>query len=125
MYLEQVSNALDELYSTRDYIDSTIIYPSLYFDGDGMTFLFRLESDKYAEIRLSPNFAEWMAYCTNGWKKAAPTIEQLAAPYGVQWDNDEGVLFLRFRRNEMTVSQAVLRLHQAALAVGSLGYIIE
>lgn len=125
MYLEQVSNALDELYSTWDYFDSTIIHPKLYFDGDGMTFLFRLESDKYAEIRLSPNFAEWMAYATNGWKKAAPRIEQLAAPYGVSWDNEAGVLYIRFRRNEMTVAQAVLRLHQAALVVGSLGHIIE
>lgn len=122
MYLDTVSKALDGLYSTRDHIDSTIIYPGLSFDGDGMTFLFRLESDKYAELRLSPNFAEWMAYCTNGWKQAAPAIAQLAAPYGVQWDNEEGVLYIRFRRNEMTVSQAVLRLHQAALVVGSWGY---
>ena len=124
MYLEQVSNALDKLYSTRAYTNSTIIHPGLSFDGDGMTFLFRLESDKYAQIRLSPNFSEWMAYCTDGWKAVAPQIEQLAAPYGVQWDNDEGVLFIRFRRNEITISEAVLRLHQAALVVGSWGYMI-
>lgn len=125
MYLEKVSIALDSLYATRDYRDSTVIRPHLFFEGDGMTFLFHLESEKYAQIRLSPNFAEWMAWCTDSWKKAAPKITQLAEPYGVQWDNEEGLLFIRFRRNEMTVSEAVLRLHQAALVVGSLGHIVK
>ena len=67
------------------------------------------------------NFSEWVAWSTGSWKRAAPDIQRLAARYGVQWDNENGALFLRFRRNEMSAAQAILRLQQAVYAVGALG----
>ena len=125
MYLKEVSEQLDGLYSTKDSYNGTNIYPDIFWDGDGMGFLFSLEEDKYARIEVSSNFGEWIACCTGDWKKATPTIRRLAKPYNVEWDEERGILFIRFRRNEMTVGQAVSRLKQAVLVVGSLGKYIK
>ena len=90
-------------------------------EGDPVNFLFQQEDDKYARLTTNRSFSEWMSWCTNGWTKAAPKITKLAAIYGVQWDNDTGSLYIRFRRNEMSVLQAVIRLQQAVCVGSSLG----
>jgi len=62
-----------------------------------------------------------MAWCPDGWTEAAPKIEKIAGMYGAVWDNDTGSLYIRFRRNELTLAQAVMRLEQAVSVVGCLG----
>lgn len=121
MILQDLCSQLDRLYQTTPYYeDQILIYPSLFFDGDGMRFTFRLEEDKYARIEISENFGEWMACYPGGWKAVEPHIRRFTEPFGVEWDGERGILFIRFRRNEMSVAQAVLRLEQAALVVGNL-----
>ncbi len=121
MSLAEISKQLDELYTAYETYEGTGIGTHIYMEGDPINFIFCQEDDKYARIVTNRNFSERMAWCTNGWTKAAPTIERLAAPYGVQWDNDNGALFIRFRRNEMTIAQAILRLHQAVSVISALG----
>jgi hypothetical protein len=125
MILEDISNQLDSLFCTYDALGGISIGTSISFEGDPTNFLFQQEDDKYARITTNRNFSEWMADCTSGWMKAAPRIEELAKPYGVQWDNENGALFIRFRRNEMSVAEAVMRLYRAVSVVGSLGWIVK
>jgi hypothetical protein len=120
MILEDISRQLDNLYCTNDLSDGISIGTHISFEGDRINFCYQQEDEKYARIVTNRNFSEWMAWCTGNWKAAAPMIEQLAKPYGVQWDNEEGALFFRFRRNEITIAQAVLRLQQAVFVIGAL-----
>ena len=122
MILEEISKQLDRLYCPHDLRDGVSIGTWHTIEGDPINFLFYQEDNKYARIATNNNFSEWMAWCTDGWRKKAPVIERLARPYGVQWDNEEGRLFIRFRRNEMSIAQAILRLQQAVFVVGSMEY---
>lgn len=122
MILEDINRQLDRLYCTDDLKDGVSIGTWYTIEGDPINFIFYQEDEKYARIVTNASFSEWMAWCTNGWRKKAPVIERLAAFYGVQWDNEEGRLFIRFRRNEVSIAQAILRLQQAVFVVSSFDY---
>ena len=119
--LNEISQQLDSLYHA--YTDSPAIgiWTHMHLDGTPINFRFYREDDKFSRLTTDANFSEWMAYCTGDRKKAAPIIEALAKPYGVAWDNEMGALYIRFRRNEMTVAQGILRLQQAVAVVCALG----
>ena len=121
MILQDINRRMEMLYRTFDSYEGIGIVTGITYEGDPVNFQFCQEDDKYARITTNRNFSEWMEWCTGDWQAAAPKIERLAAPYGVQWDSEEGKLFIRFRRNEMTLAQAVLRLQQAVAVVGALG----
>lgn len=119
--LKEINGQLDELY--RAYADSPGIgiWTHMYLEGDPINFRFYQEDRKVSRLVTGPGFSEWMAWRTGNWKQAAPVIEALARPYGVAWDNENGALYLRFRRNEMTVAQAIMRLQQATAVICALG----
>ena len=119
--LKEISKQLDTLY--RAYDDGTAIgiWTHMYLEGEPINFRFYREDDKFSRLVTGPAFSEWMAWCTGDWKTAEAAIEALAKPYGVAWDNKNGALYLRFRRNEMTVAQAIMRLQQAVAVVCALG----
>lgn len=119
--LQKINEQLEMLYCTHALKDAVSIGTWYTIEGDPVNFSFIQEDDKYARITTNRNFAEWMANCTGSWRKAVPDIERLAAMYGVRWDPEDGCLFIRFRRNEMTLAQAIMRLQQAVFVVGSLG----
>ena len=119
--LKEIDKQLETLYEGYDDGAALGIRTHMRLEGEPMNFRFYQEDEKYARLVTSSNFSEWMAWCTGSWKKAAPMIEALAKPYGVAWDNENGALFLRFRRNEMTLAEAVMRLQQAAAVVCALG----
>lgn len=119
--LNEINKQLDTLFQAYDGEYSLGIRTHMYLDGTPMNIRMYQEDDKFSRLVTTPNFAEWIANCTGDWKTAAPAIEALAKPYGVGWDNERGILFLRFRRNELTVAQAVLRLQQAMAVVCALG----
>ncbi len=120
MILHDIDLALQKLYCTYETREGIAVSTGIRYEGDAVNFIFTQEDDKYACLATNRNFSEWVAWSTGNWKKAAPKIEKLAAIHGVCWDNAEGSLFIRFRRNEMTLAEAVLRLQQAAALVGSL-----
>ena len=119
--LKQINEQLDTLYHAYALSTGIGIQTHIYLEGQPINFRFEQEDGKYSKLVTTGNFAEWMAWATGDWKKAAPTIEALAKPYGVGWDNENGALYLRFRRNEMSIAQAVLRLQQAVFVVSALG----
>lgn len=119
--LHQINEQLEKLYCTHELNDAVSIGTWYTIEGDPVNFYFTLEDDKYVRITTNEVFSEWIADCTGDWRKAAPTIERLGSMYAVQWDPEKGRLFIRFRRNEMTLAQAVMRLQQAVFVVGSLG----
>jgi len=121
MSLQEIKTQLEGLYRTYPARDCISINTHIFFEGEPVPFLFYQEDDKYSRIVTHRNFSEWVAWSTGAWKKAAPVIQRLAQPYGVQWDNENGALYIRFRRNELTVAQAILRLQQAVFVIGSLG----
>ena len=121
MILQQIHDRLEMLYCTQELKDAISIGTWYTIEGDPINFHFIQEDDKYARLTTNRNFSEWMANCTGSWIQAAPVIAQLAGIYGVRWDPADGCLFIRFRRNEMTLSQAVLLMQQAVFVVGSLG----
>lgn len=119
--LKEINEQLDMLYRAYEDSPGIGIRTHMYLEGDPINFRFYQEDDKFSRLVTGPNFSEWMAWCTGNWKKAAPAIEALAKPYGVEWDNENGALYLRFRRNEMTVAQAVVHLQQAVAVICALG----
>lgn len=125
MNLKEVNKQLNSWFDTRNSHDGIIIYPEIFFDGEEIGFLFSQKEDKYAHIQTTANFGERVAFCTDGWRKVTPVIQDLIRPYGVNWDENRGVLFIQFRRNEITITQAVMRLTQAVFVVGSLGETIS
>ena len=123
MILEEINRQLSRLYCTNDLSDSISIGTWYTIEGDPINFHFYQEDDKYSRITTNENFSQWMACCTNGWSEKAPVIEQFAGLYGVKWDNNKGQLYIRFRRNEMSIAQAVMRLQQAVFVIGSMEYV--
>ena len=118
--LKEISEQLDTMYRVSENGSELNIWTHMSLDGDPINFRFVQIDDKFSRIFTTPNFSEWMACCTGDWKKAAPDIEKLARLYGVEWDNENGVLFLQFRRNEMTIAQGIMRLQQAVAVICQL-----
>jgi len=118
--LREIEKQLETLYQSYEDGDCLGIRTHMYLEGEPINFRFYQEDGKYARLVTHPNFSNWMAACTGDWNKAAPMIDTLAKPYGAAWDSENGALYLRFRRNEMSVAQAVMRLQQAVAVVCAL-----
>ena len=119
--LKDIDKQLDTLYRAYEDRSGVRIWTHMYLEGEPVNFQFIREDSKFSRLTTGPAFSRWMAWCTGDWKGAAPAIEALAKPYGVAWDNENGALYLRFRRNELTLAQAVLRLQQAVAVICQLG----
>ena len=119
MILKDIEKQLGNLYCTCVESDAIRIGTWYTIEGDPINFLFSQEDEKYSVIRTNDNFSEWMAWNTDGWSRKASIIEEIAAYYDVRWDNEHGRLFIRFRRNEMTVAQAIMRLLQAVFVIAA------
>lgn len=122
MILQEINHQLDQLYCTGDRTPGIRIGTWHTIEGDPINFYFYQEDEKYAKLVTNENFSGWMQWCTDGQEEANAYIDRLAGIYGVKWDREHQCLFLRFRRNEMTLAQAILRLQQAVFVVGSVEY---
>lgn len=122
MILEHIDQQLEKLYCTSQLSDSISIGTWYYIEGDPINFQYYQEDEKFSRIVTNRNFSEWIAWHTDGWRKAAPVIRKIVEPYGVQWDNEDGRLYIRFHRNEMTLAQAIMRLQQAVFVIGAIEY---
>lgn len=122
MILKDIDTQLKRLYCTGEHDDYLSIGTWFTIEGDPINLRYVQEDHKISRITTNSNFTEWIAWHTDGWRKASPLIEELVGPYGVQWDQDNGILFIRFHRNEMTIAQAILRLMQAVYIVGAVEF---
>ena len=119
--LNEIDKQLDSLFRAYEARNGICIHTHIYLDGSPINFRFHQEDSKFSYLTTESQFSEWMANCTGDWKRAACAIEKLAKLYGAIWDNEKGELLLRFRRNEMSVAEAVTKLLQAVAVISALG----
>ena len=106
--------------------NQTRISSGIHMGGDGMPCRISFEEDKYCRLSTVNPFDEWMACALrDGWNSATEQIREIAGHFGVQWDEREGCLFIRFRRNEMSITQAMIRLHTAMRIIGQMNHIVK
>ena len=123
MDLKEIERALSELYATSDHFGKTVINPSLFLDGDGTVFFFTLEENKYMRIETDDNFEAFFEQISeierdDYWKY----VERINKRYGTEWDQEKRRIFIRFRRNDMSIGEAVTRLHQAVMLLSGLSW---
>lgn len=119
--LNEILCRTDSIYRAYSDGQGICIKTHTYLEGDPINFRYVMEDDKFSKLVTPPVFTEWMANCTGDLVKAAPAIEALAKIYGVVWDREDLALVLRFRRNEMSVGKAIMRLQQAVAVISALG----
>ena len=125
--LNEIENYVREnLFQAYPVGNQTHISSGVRMDCDGMPCRIRFEEDKYCRISTVTPFDEWMAFVLyDGWNSATGQIREIAGHFGVQWDEKEGCLFIRFRRNEMSITQAMIRLHTAMRIIGQMNHIVK
>ena len=125
--LDVIEKYLQEnLFNAYSWAGQTRITSGVRKDGDGMPCRICFEEDKYCRLSTVNPFDEWMACAVrDGWLAATPQIREIASHFGVQWDEKEGSLFIRFRRNEMSITQALIRLNTAMRIVCELNRTVK
>ena len=125
--LDRIEQYLHEsLFQAHAHAGYTQISSGVRFDGDSMPCRIFFEEDKYCRITSANPFDEWLAFTLrDGWMVATPQIQEIANHFGVQWDEKEGCLFIRFRRNELSITQALIRLHTAMRIIGELNHTVN
>ena len=109
--------ALYGLYDVR----GNIILTGMFWDGDSANIIFEQEDKKYMRISSCENFEAFTeTVFIDNYEDYAPYIDKINARYGTCFDAQKRQLYLRFRRNEMTITEAVTKLHGAMMLIASL-----
>lgn len=111
--------AFELLYETQNMEErGQYIQTYLFLDGESTGIYYNTDG-KEIELKTDGNFSEslWLFY---EYEKYLPYIEKICARLGLSWDGEKGVLSLRFRRNDMTLSEAVMRMEEGIFALYSL-----
>lgn len=111
--------AFELLFETQNMEErGQYIQTYLFLDGES-TGLYYNTDGKQIELKTDGNFSEslWLFY---EYEKYLPYIEKICDRLGLSWDGEKGVLSLRFRRNDMTLSEAVMRMEEGIFALYSL-----
>ena len=110
-------NALYALYDVRD----NVIQTGMFWDGDSARIIFEQEDKKYMRISSCENFEAFTETAfIDYYEDYAPYIAKINERYGTCWDSEKRQLYLRFRRNEMTITEAVTKLHGAMMLISAL-----
>ncbi len=117
-----ISSAISSLYSTRATDNEILINCSVVFDGEGIPLSFRLGEGKESVIESARGFSDWMGRIIYNVDKYRPYIVGVCRALGVSYDFEKESLSLSYRRNDMRVSEAVARMHQAMLLVGAMDW---
>ena len=120
MDYKELKEALNGLYFSKngDYIST-----GYYLNGEALGFHISFLEDKYVRICTNEAFALWFenVYVVER-EEYMPFVERICNRFGVAWSDGERCLFIKFRRNELSLAEAVTRLHAAALLCASLGH---
>ena len=79
----------------------------------------QVAAQRMQEVKDDPNTKKILRF---GTEQEKAMFQQAPGKY-LHLEN--GALFIRFRRNEMSVAEAVMRLYRAVSVVGSLGWIVK
>ena len=114
-----LTESLGDLY----LVDNGRIRPGSFWDGDECTMIFESQPDKYMRISSDDRFTAFTERVfIEEWEDYSAYVNAINARYGTAWDEQRRQLYIRFRRNEMSVSDAVARLHGAMMLVAALDW---
>lgn len=116
----ELKSSLEGLYRSGE---GEYISTGLCLNGEGFGIYISLEEDKYTRLYTNEAFALWFenVYVIER-EQYMPYVDAICKRYGVIWNEKEKHLYVRFRRNELTLSEGVTRLHAAAMLCASLGH---
>lgn len=99
------------------------IITGTFWDGDSCTMIFKIKEDKYTEISSDENFEAFTedVFIENA-EDYKEYVKKINNRYGTEWDEDKRRLYIRFRRNDMSISEAVMRLHGAMMLIAALDW---
>lgn len=116
---KEINSALSSIYDVR----GDRIIPGTFWDGDGCTMIFESEDNKYIRISSDENFEAFTEQvfieCYEEYKEYVSDINER---YGTLWDPRRRQLYIRFRRNDMSIAEAVTKLHGAMMLVAALDW---
>ena len=119
MQFDELNRLLNGLFDTRDGGDCVFISPWIHFDGEGTVFRFTMEDRHTCRIETDRNFTDWFGYITLDWEDYREEIAMVTTRFGTEWDATRGVLSISFRRNEMPLAEALLKLEQCMLILSN------
>ena len=101
------------------------IITGTFWDGDSCNMIFQIKEDKYIEISSDENFEAFTedVFIENA-EDYTEYVKKINKRYGTEWDEDKRRLYIRFRRNDMSISEAVMRLHGAMMLIAALDWYI-
>lgn len=112
-----VKTALENIYSVRE----NLIRTGTFLDGVGVNIIFEQTSVREMCLSTDEGFA---TFCEpvffDEWESYAPYVEAINRRFGTTCDRGARRLLLRFRRNDMTLTEAVSRLRAAMTLVAGL-----
>ena len=120
MKCDAISKNLDTLYSVTDGIEHLYIDSGMSLDGVGTVLIFTIEEGRYMKLSCDRNFMEWFDGALEFYDEYIGSINAICARFGVTFDESQGCVYLRFRRNEMSITAAVTKMHGALQLLASL-----
>ncbi len=139
--LDEIKGAFNRLYSASeappitdksrtgypqyDFKNSTAdcerahIYTGIFFDGESAGIYYEEPDSHTVRLTADESFDEWLGYITFGAENYKDELLLVADRCGVSWDSEKCKLYITFRRNDMSLSEALMRLSKAMMISGS------
>ena len=112
-----IENALHGLYS----VHGNLIVSGFFWDGDSCNMHFEALPDRYMRISSDETFEAFTETAVIDYSEDYKEyIDRINERYGTAWDAEKRQMYLLFRRNEMSITEALTRLHGAMMLVGAL-----
>ena len=119
--MKYLCESLDMLFDVSEHAGITYVHPHLFFGGEESGFKLYTVDTHVCKITTDRSFSEWYGYVsTDDEARFDKMTELICRRYGLEWDADELVLSITFRRNELTLAPALFRLEGAVLVLAEL-----
>ncbi|MBQ9070733.1 MAG: hypothetical protein IJY23_05235 [Clostridia bacterium] len=115
----EIESVLHEIYDVR----SGFIIPGTFWDGDGCKILFEQEEDKNIRLSSCENFEAFTEQVfIDNFEDYTEYVSKINKRFGTAWDSKRRQIYIRFRRNDMSIAEAVTRLHGAMMLIAALDW---
>ena len=121
--LNSVKNTLEKLYSVKKIDDTIYINPNIMIDGDGVLFTFAYDENKNCTIKTSKQNNEYLEYLFDDYDRNLRYIDKINQRLKTEFDDENLVISITFRRNEMSLTKAIMNLTQAVYFYSSLTFL--
>ena len=104
---------LKTLYFSTSNDDIVLINPNIILDGDGINFYYKMIDSHNAKLSTSSKDNQIICDVINNYDKYKDYIDKINSRFNTTIDFDNLTLSIEFRRNEITLTDAIMRLTQA------------